>query len=301
MTPALALTLAPDAARDVAASIPAGGPTGADAVRHHYDVGNNFYQRWLDPTMTYSCALWDGTDDLETAQIRKLDWHARAIAAAPGQTVLDIGCGWGAMMDRLVHHWHVQRAVGLTLSREQARHIVARRDFAISVRLESWADHRPSAPYDGIVSVGAFEHFASPTLDETQRTGVYRAFFQSCRDWLKPGGRLSLQTIAYDALSARKFSDFIRAQIFPDAELPTLGEILAASDGLFRPLVITDDAAGYARTCRVWRRRLLDAYGNGTRLTPEARRFQRYLRISQASFERRNITLLRLVLERSSS
>lgn len=294
MTPAPALAITLPRQADTA-------PTGADAVRHHYDVGNSFFERWLDPTMTYSCALWDGTDDLETAQIRKLDWHARAMAAAPGQTVLDIGCGWGAMMDRLVRHWRVQRAVGLTLSHEQARHIAARRDFAISARLESWTDHQPTALYDGIVSVGAFEHFASPTLDDARRVATYRAFFQSCRDWLKPGGRLSLQTIAYDALSTRKFSDFIRREIFPDAELPTLGEILAASDGLFRPLLITDDGDGYARTCRVWRHRLLAAHGDSKRLTPEARRFQRYLRISEASFQRRNITLLRLAFERSSS
>ena len=99
--------------------------TGAspEAIKSHYDVGNDFFRLVLDPEMIYSCALYEDGDDLATAQIRKLDHHIAAAKAAGTKRVLDIGCGWGAMLRRLVEHAGVGHAVGLTLSSAQADYI----------------------------------------------------------------------------------------------------------------------------------------------------------------------------------
>src|SRR5438874_3944026 len=92
----------------------------AGAIQHHYDVGNPFYELWLDPTLTYSCARWEPGDALEEAQIRKLDLIIGLGGASGKARVLDIGCGWGSCLDRLVRHHRVGEAVGLTMSRSQA-------------------------------------------------------------------------------------------------------------------------------------------------------------------------------------
>ena len=88
----------------------------AEAIQAHYDTGNAFYRLWLDPTRTYSCALWDEADALEEAQIDKLDYHIEQAQAAGTGQVLDIGCGWGSLLERLTTAHGVERAVGLTLS-----------------------------------------------------------------------------------------------------------------------------------------------------------------------------------------
>src|SRR5262249_8376700 len=94
------------------------------AIQSHYDVGNQFYELWLDPTRSYSCALWDGPDDsLETAQKRKLDYLVEGARAAGTGRVLDVGCGWGGLLHRLVRIHDVKRVTGLTLSQAQADHV----------------------------------------------------------------------------------------------------------------------------------------------------------------------------------
>src|SRR5262249_31040152 len=92
-----------------------------EAIKRHYDLSDEFFQLWLDPLMVYSCALFDGTSDLAEAQLRKLDYHIAAANAADSAHVLDIGCGWGALLNRLVGHAGVKQATGLTLSASQAR------------------------------------------------------------------------------------------------------------------------------------------------------------------------------------
>lgn len=184
-------------------------PTGASrqAIEHHYDVGGDFYDLWLDRRRVYSCALWDGEvdDDLEGAQAAKLDWHADALGAVDGGRVLDVGCGWGAMLHHLVSERGVTRATGLTLSADQAS--FAAGPPSIDVRLEDWRQHSPTGPYDGIVSIGALEHFTRPELSRPQRQAVYREFFGRCAAWLVDGGRLSLQTIAYEDHGAEPYTD----------------------------------------------------------------------------------------------
>ncbi len=194
---------------------PPGGAT-RHAIEHHYDVGRDFFRLWLDARMVYSCALWRGDidDDLDRAQMAKLEWHATSAQVDGVSRVLDVGCGWGAMMGYLVAERQVGHVTGLTLSGDQFSAIPP--SDQIRVLLEDWRDHRPPAPYDAIVSIGAFEHFARPDLSRSQRREVYGSFFDHCALWLCDGGRLSLQSIAYEDFdpltgpyprsSARRFS-----------------------------------------------------------------------------------------------
>ena len=285
------------------------------AIEAHYDVGREFYRLWLDPEMIYSCALWpDGTarfdDDLARAQQAKLAWHADAAGVGPGARVLDVGCGWGAMLRYLVETRGAAAVTGLTLSSDQADAASALLEPSgrARVRLEDWRDHLAGAPldpeeaYDAVVSIGAFEHFTHQGLDRAGRIDVYRRFFEGCARWLVPGGRLSLQTIAYEDFdeTTGSVSSFFTDEIFPESALPHLGEIVAAAEGSFRLQVLRSDPDHYEHTLHLWQQRLeaatdaaIDVAGADT-----FRRYRKYLRLSRAMFDRRVCTLYRIAFER---
>jgi cyclopropane-fatty-acyl-phospholipid synthase len=275
---------------------------GQAAIEHHYDVGRDFYRLWLDRRMVYSCALWpDGPDDdLEAAQEVKLDWHVSAANAAGAGRVLDVGCGWGAMLAHLTAARGVAHATGLTLSSDQADAVAV--SDRVEVRLEDWRDHRPATGYDAIISIGAFEHFASTELSRSERRAVYAAFFDRCAGWLPPGGRLSLQTIAYEDFDpdAGAVSSFFTDEIFPDSALPTLSDIVVAAEPRFRVVAFRSDAADYEHTLHLWQQRLEAQRDMATGLTDRAtyRRYLRYLRVSRAMFDRGVCTLYRIAFER---
>jgi cyclopropane-fatty-acyl-phospholipid synthase len=277
-----------------------------EAIQRHYDVGNEFYRLWLDDSMSYSCALWEGeADSLEAAQARKIDYHIAQARAGGAAHVLDIGCGWGAVLKRLTTVHGAGRAVGLTLSREQEEWAVSTADPRIEVRRESWVDHVPTAPYDAIISIGAFEHFARPEWTAEEQALAYRHFFARCQDWLRPGGRLSLQTIAYGNLDheesrASANRSFLLGEIFPETELPTLGAIVAACEGLFEIVTLRNDREDYARTCDVWSKRLLARRREAVAVAGEAvvARFVRYLKLSAILFHQGNTNLLRIAFRR---
>src|SRR5215471_11884052 len=155
----------------------------AEAIRFHYDVGNDFYRLWLDPSMTYTCALFangEEEDKIFEAQVRKMDYHSALTAAAGCGRVLDIGCGWGGMLHRLVSEHRVAHAVGLTLSEAQAEWIQREPDARIELRIEDWKDHSPREPYDAIVSIESMEAFARPGLSAAKKIAVYSDFFDRC-------------------------------------------------------------------------------------------------------------------------
>lgn len=277
-----------------------GGST--KAIQRHYDVGNEFFASWLDPSMTYSCAMWDGPNDdapLEEAQLRKLRYHANAIGAKAGMRVLDIGCGWGAQMRCLTEEYGIAACVGLTQSDAQAGFIQAAAPTRTRVEVETWLDYTPDQHFDGIISVGAFAHFAHPSQSDRERRDVYRRFFQSCLDWTDGKGRLSLQTIAYGKMSPSSANPFITSQIFPGAELPTLEDIVIASQGIFKIALLRDDGKDYARTCQVWASRLRRAEEQGTASPDPALndKFRQFLRLSAAGFAMGKIGLLRIRFE----
>ncbi len=274
----------------------------APAIRHHYDVGNAFWRVWLDPSMTYSCAMWGEGDDLETAQVRKLDHHVSQVRAAGAARVLDIGCGWGSMLRRLVATHGVKQAVGLTLSAAQRDHVLATAPAGVEVHLANWADYQPSSPFDAAISVGAFEHFARQGLTEAQKIAAYGDFFARCRSFLVPGGRLSLQTIAYgDVPRDRPLRDrFIVDRIFPESEQPRVADIARAAEMSFEIELVRNDREDYVRTLRTWFDRLRARRAEAVEIAGEdtVAAYEKYLRMFCHSMELGAFTLLRLTLRR---
>lgn len=221
-------------------------------IEAHYDLGNEFYGLWLDETWSYSAACFERPDDsLADAQRRKYQIHLDDIGAQPGQTVLEIGCGWGGLA--LAAAARGIKMFGVTLSPAQlalARERVENAGVADQVHLEL-RDYRDLN--------GKFDHIVSIEMFEAVGEAYWPMFFQTLKRLLKPGGKISLQTITIDDSvfpSYRRQADFIQRYIFPGGMLPSVSvfERLAAEAGL----TITGRrafGADYARTLRHWQAR----------------------------------------------
>lgn len=216
----------------------------------HYDLGNDFYARWLDPSMTYSSALFDGRADqpLAAAQQAKYDRLLGELALGPGARVLEIGCGWGAFAETAARAGH--HVTGISLSGAQtayARERLARTGVGgmVELRLQDYRDVRET--YDGVASIEMFEAVGEQ---------YWPVYFRAVRDALAPGGRACLQaiTIADDRFERyRRQSDFIQQYIFPGGMLASRSRLVAeaASAGL---VLTTMHAFGrdYAETLSRW-------------------------------------------------
>ncbi len=196
------------------------------AIQYHYDLSNAFYAQWLDPAMVYSCAYFESGDEtLEVAQQKKIDHILRKLRLQPQHTLLDIGCGWGALVIRAAQQYGV-RCVGITLSQNQhelARERVKERGLAhlIDIRLEDYRDVQ--GPFDRISSVGMFEHVGLKNLE---------MYFRRVHDLLAPDGwALNHGITSSDPDSAGVASGgsrFIDKYVFPDGEVPHVSLALSA-------------------------------------------------------------------------
>jgi cyclopropane-fatty-acyl-phospholipid synthase len=269
-------------------------------IQYHYDSGNEFYALWLDSRMVYSAALWaSDSQSLEEAQVEKLRFHADAAGARAGARILDVGCGWGALLGYLVEERDVAEAVGLTLSAAQKQRFdEGRADPRARMEITNWQDYCDSRPFDGIVSIGAFEHFGRYDHSPEERLAVYEQFFDFCRRRLNRGGKLSLQTIAYGRI--RKLTPFLREKIWRQSELPTAHEVLEASARWFEPVELLNHRLHYARTLREWESRLLAARKGAEDLVGAEKTadYLRYLDEAASGFENGAIQLLRIAFRR---
>lgn len=227
-------------------------------ISHHYDIGNSFYECWLDPTMTYSSAIFEGSEEgLETAQMRKYRRLANSLDLRPGQKVLEIGSGWGGFARLLAREYGVT-VVGLTLSTEQRAEAMKRiaadgLSDKIEIRLQDYRDVRES-----------FDRIASIEMLEAVGEAYWSTYFATLRDRLVSGGLAAVQVITINDRnfeSYRTNPDFIQKYIFPGGMLPSQ-ERLAWQYNQAGLRIVADDGFGldYARTLAIWRDRFLEAW-----------------------------------------
>lgn len=206
----------------------------------HYDLGNDFYQSMLGPVMAYSCGYWKNATTLAAAQEAKLDLVCRKLELKPGMRVLDIGCGWGAFMAHAATHCGVE-CVGITISKEQAAFAHEKyRDLPLEFRLEDYRDLR--GRFDRIASIGMFEHVGIKN---------HRAFMEVVRRCLADDGLFLLHTIGKNERGGVT-DPWIDKYIFPNAELPSIGHISDATDGLFVTEDLHNFGADYDKTLLEW-------------------------------------------------
>ncbi|MFI9203389.1 class I SAM-dependent methyltransferase [Streptomyces sp. NPDC053048] len=263
------------------------------AISHHYDVGNAFYERVLGPSMVYSCAYWgtdkDAASTLEDAQRAKLDLICRKLALQPGQRLLDVGCGWGSMVLHAVREYGVT-AVGITLSEEQAAY--ARKRAAevgladrVDIRVQDYREV-PDGPFDAISSIGMAEHVGSARYAE------YAADLYAL---LRPGGRLLNHQIARRPLKdegSYEVDEFIDRYVFPDGELAPVGRTVAQlEEAGFEVRDVEALREHYALTLRRWVANLEAHWDEAVRLTSpgRARVWRLYMAACALSFERNRI------------
>ncbi len=228
-------------------------------MQHHYDLSDDFYRLFLDPTQTYSCAYFERDDmTLEEAQIAKIDLSLGKLGLQPGMTLLDVGCGWGATLRRALEKYDVN-VIGLTLSKNQqayAEKAFAQSDSARSKRvlLQGWEQFHE--PVDRIVSIGAFEHFGFDRYDD---------FFKMAYEALPADGVMLLHSIvrpSAEEFEARnlpitmrhlRFIKFIMDEIFPGGRLPSVAVVKEHSmKAGFHVNRVQPLRLHYARTLDTW-------------------------------------------------
>lgn len=261
----------------------------AEAIHHHYDVSNAFYEHVLGPSMTYTCAVYPTADaTLEEAQAYKYDLVARKLDLQPGQRLLDLGCGWGGMVRHAAREYGVH-AIGVTLSREQASWAQRRikeegLDHLAEVRFMDYR-HVEETGFDAISSIGLTEHIGVKN---------YPSYFSWIRDHLRPQGRLLNHCITRHDNKPRNTGAFIDRYVFPDGELIGSGTIIRDVQDVGLEVQHEENfRVHYAKTLAGWCQNLVDNWdacvaevGEGT-----ARVWGLYMAGSRLGFERNEIQL----------
>lgn len=223
----------------------------SESIAHHYDLSNDFYRLWLDANMVYSCAYFRSpTDTLEQAQVQKIDHILNKIRLQPDERLLDIGCGWGALVLRAASQFGA-RCVGITLSQKQFELATERVRAAglqdrVEIRLQDYRDVQ--GPFDRVSSVGMFEHVGLKNLS---------AYFRIIHDLLAPGGWALnhgiTSTDPQNGATSYGGGDFIDRYVFPNGELAHIGTVLTTlQEGGLEAVDIENLRRHYARTLQCW-------------------------------------------------
>jgi cyclopropane-fatty-acyl-phospholipid synthase len=264
----------------------------ADAIAHHYDVGNDFYRIVLGESMTYSCAYWvqlPGPDfDLAAAQVAKCDLVARKLGVKPGMRVLDVGCGWGTFALHAAQTYGAN-VVGVTISHEQADYAKKRMaDEGVSdlveIRVQDYRDVR-DGPFDAVSSIGMAEHVGAAMLPD---------YAADLFGLLRPGGRLLNHAISRRPGQPMAFSktSFIDRYVFPDGELVPMALMIEAIEGVgFEVRDVESLREHYALTLRAWVANLEAGWDGAVAATSAARAriWRLYMAGSALAFEANRI------------
>jgi cyclopropane-fatty-acyl-phospholipid synthase len=270
-------------------------------IHAHYDLGNRFYELWLDGTMNYSSALFEGdaSRSLSEAQHAKVRRALRMARIVPGSRVLEIGCGWGALAEKATTEFGAS-VTGVTLSTEQLAFAQARmkrlkQTDRSDLRLQDYRDIT-DAPFDAICSIEMIEAVGQ---------AYWPTYFQTIHRLLKPGGRACIQSIVIDdRLFDRyvKSTDFIQQYIFPGGCLPSPGAF--RREALAAGLLVEDEldfGTDYATTCRLWREAFLQ---RRTEVLAQGfdenfiRTWEFYLAYCEAGFDMGDVSLMQFTLVR---
>jgi cyclopropane-fatty-acyl-phospholipid synthase len=270
----------------------------AQAIAHHYDVSNEFYALFLDPLMVYTCAYYRDPDGkLEQAQEDKLDLVCRKLCLRRGESLLDIGCGWGSLAIWAAQHYGV-RAHGVTLSRAQADYAaerIRREGIGDRCRVEylDYRDLPAGASFDKIAAVGVIEHVGVQN---------YPAFFAGVRARLKDGGLYLNHGIVHEFhWKATSQTEFLRRHVFPNGELAGLSQTLTEMERAGLEILDVDGLRlHYARTCRQWVERLRARADEARALAGERiyRTWLLYLTCSAVAFEAGSIGLYQVLMRK---
>ena len=257
----------------------------------HYDTGNDLFERMLDSSMNYSCGYWKNADNLEQAQIDKMDMICRKLKLESGMSVLDIGCGWGGLATFMAKNYNVD-VVGITISKEQKLLAEKRaQGLPVKILLEDYRNLK--GQYDRVVSVGMFEHVGIKN---------YPTYFSTASQLLKEDGLFLLHTIGIEDDS--KSSDrFIEKYIFPNGRLPDRGVINAHSRHLLRLEDWHNFGPDYDKTLMVWHQQFEDSWTDikDNYSEPFYRMWRYYLLLSAGFFRSRYGQLWQLVFTKPES
>lgn len=273
----------------------------AEAISHHYDVSNTFYEMLLGPSMAYTCAVFpfEGAT-LEQAQEEKFDLVCRKLDLQPGMKLLDVGCGWGGMVTHAVENYGVE-AIGVTLSEKQAswaqQSII---DRGLTDRAEvRFLDYRdvPEGNFDAISSIGLTEHIGEAN---------YRSYFEFLRSKIKPGARMLNHSITRpnDLVKVSYRNSFVNRYIFPDGELTGPAKIVSGATAAGWEMQHEENLRRhYALTLNAWSRNLADNWDEAVAEVGErkARIWKLYLAASEFGFISNRIQLHQFLLTNTTS
>ncbi|MBM4391046.1 MAG: class I SAM-dependent methyltransferase [Deltaproteobacteria bacterium] len=226
-----------------------------------YSVSNDFFKLWLDENMHYTCAVYERPDQsLEEAQENKARVLYDFAELSADKTVLDIGCGWGSMLDYCVRRG-VKRAEGVTLSTAQAEWCFARKLPRTQIHICDYRDWKPAEKYGGLVSIEMIDHLCSPAqAREGKAIDIYRQYFNKLAEWVEPGAHFGFQAILTNRIP-RKRQDLLDLQftadvIFPGGRNPRVEELVAAVNPNWEIRELHMRREDYGRTTGEWLRRM---------------------------------------------
>lgn len=233
-----------------------------EQIEVSYDVSNDFFRLWLDECMHYTSASYlTGDETLEQAQQNKANILADYAEVTPDSLVLDIGCGWGAMLEHLAVHRKVKRAHGITLSTEQHSELIRRQIPGVEAWVCDYKDYAPAEKYDALVSLEMVDHLCSPAQAQAgMAVEIYREYFRKCASWVKPGAYFGFQAILRDRVprTQKDLADlkFTADIIFPGGLNPRLEDLVMAVRPYWEIIELRTQRESYGKTTAEWLRRL---------------------------------------------